>query len=144
MWCWWVGGNIGCEIGEQFADRIIRSASKKFLNRLATNKSCLNNLWNRSARRKHISYDEKAKGRHLLSKSESYHVEEHSMQLYQWQLWKSNSIPQEVSSDQFADQVFCLSMNHRVTRGAMNVCKTWGTRSNDKRVSRKPWKSNTS
>lgn len=49
IWCWWVGGNIGWETGEQFADRMIRSASRKFRNRLATSKSCLNSLWKRSA-----------------------------------------------------------------------------------------------
>ena len=49
IWCWWVGGNIGYETGEQFAERITLSASKKFRNRLATNRSCLNNLWKRSA-----------------------------------------------------------------------------------------------
>ena len=50
---------MGCEMGEQFADRIILSASKKFRNRLATNRSCLNNLWKRSAAENKYAYTTK-------------------------------------------------------------------------------------
>jgi hypothetical protein len=40
-------------MGEQLAARIIRSASKKFRNKLATNKSCLKSFWKRSAAQNH-------------------------------------------------------------------------------------------
>ena len=35
-------------MGVQLADRMILSASKKFLNKLATSKSCLKSFWNSS------------------------------------------------------------------------------------------------
>jgi hypothetical protein len=41
---WYVGGNFGEETGVQSYDLIILSASKKFRNRLATNRSCRNSF----------------------------------------------------------------------------------------------------
>jgi hypothetical protein len=38
-----VGGNLGDDTGVQLFARMMRSASKKFLNNDATSKSCLNN-----------------------------------------------------------------------------------------------------
>jgi len=40
-----IAGNLGEDTGSQSYVLIIRSASKKFLSRLATNKSCRNNVW---------------------------------------------------------------------------------------------------
>lgn len=40
-----IAGNLGEDTGSQSYVLIIRSASKKFLRRLATNKSCRNNVW---------------------------------------------------------------------------------------------------
>ncbi len=48
--CWYVGGSLGPDTGVQLYDRIILSANKKFLNKLATNRSCRNNFWNNSAK----------------------------------------------------------------------------------------------
>lgn len=48
MGCWYVGGRRGLDIGVQLYDLIILSANRKLRNRLATNKSCLNNFWNSS------------------------------------------------------------------------------------------------
>mmetsp|Transcript_13087 Transcript_13087/g.31731 ORF Transcript_13087/g.31731 Transcript_13087/m.31731 type:complete len:207 (+) Transcript_13087:1030-1650(+) len=45
MECWYVGGSIGHEIGVQLLARMIRSASRKFRNKLATSKSCRNSRW---------------------------------------------------------------------------------------------------
>jgi len=40
-----IGGNLGEDTGSQSYVLIIRSANKKFLSKLATNKSCRNNVW---------------------------------------------------------------------------------------------------
>ena len=43
---WWVEGSDGCDTGVQSYERITLSASKKFLNKEATKRSCRNNFWN--------------------------------------------------------------------------------------------------
>lgn len=48
MGCMYVGGSLGWEIGVQLYDLITRSARRKFLNKLATRRSCLKSLWNKS------------------------------------------------------------------------------------------------
>jgi len=47
--CWKVDGSLGLDTGVQLYDRMIRSASRKLRNRLATRRSWRNNFWNRSA-----------------------------------------------------------------------------------------------
>ena len=51
--CWYVGGNLGLEIGVQLYERMIRSANRKLRNKLATNRSCLNSFWKSSVKCKH-------------------------------------------------------------------------------------------
>ena len=46
--CWYVGGSFGLDTGVQLYERMIRSASRKLRNRLATSRSWRNNFWNRS------------------------------------------------------------------------------------------------
>lgn len=41
----YVGGSRGVDIGVHLQDLIILSANKKFLNKLATRRSCLNSFW---------------------------------------------------------------------------------------------------
>ena len=46
MGCWCVGGSRGWLTGVQLAPRMMRSASRKFRNNDATNKSCVDNKSN--------------------------------------------------------------------------------------------------
>ena len=49
--CWWVLGSFGDDTGVQSNDLIMRSASRKFRNKLATSKSCRKSFWNKSETR---------------------------------------------------------------------------------------------
>lgn len=40
MGCWWLGGRRGSDTGVQLTARMMRSASRKLRNRLATSRSC--------------------------------------------------------------------------------------------------------
>mmetsp|Transcript_10685 Transcript_10685/g.32117 ORF Transcript_10685/g.32117 Transcript_10685/m.32117 type:complete len:245 (+) Transcript_10685:301-1035(+) len=48
MGCWWVGGSLGHDTGVQLEALMMRSASRKFLNKLATSKSWRKSFWNRA------------------------------------------------------------------------------------------------